>query len=91
MQCSPPATYTGPLDCLLRTIRQEGSRALYKGASPPAFGWAVSDAVLLGSLHNYRLWLEKLETGGKEKDGGSGERLSIGGHMVRCPKLVTTW
>ncbi|KAK4705301.1 hypothetical protein P7C70_g910, partial [Phenoliferia sp. Uapishka_3] len=82
LQCSPPSTYLGPLDCLLRTIRLEGPRALYKGASPPAVGWAVSDAVLLGSLHNYRLWLEKLETGGKEKDGGTGQRLSLGGHML---------
>lgn len=83
LQCSPPDTYRGPLDCLLRTIRQEGPRALYKGASPPAFGWAVSDALLFGSLHNYRLRLEKWETGGKEADGGSGERLSLKGHVVR--------
>ena len=31
--------------------------ALYKGATPPAVGWAAIDSVLLGSLHNYRLFL----------------------------------
>jgi solute carrier family 25 carnitine/acylcarnitine transporter 20/29 len=30
---------------------------LYKGATPPAVGWAAIDSILLGSLHNYRLFL----------------------------------
>jgi len=33
MQCSPPGTYAGPVACLMQTIRAEGPRALYKGAS----------------------------------------------------------
>ncbi|KAI5478901.1 mitochondrial carrier protein [Pseudohyphozyma bogoriensis] len=88
MQCSPPGTYSGPLDCLRRTISQEGPRALYKGASPPAVGWAASDSVLLGSLHNYRLWFEKLEARnrgekvGEEGKDGKQARLSIFGHTM---------
>lgn len=31
--------------------------ALYKGSTPPAIGWTAIDSVLLGSLHNYRLFL----------------------------------
>jgi solute carrier family 25 carnitine/acylcarnitine transporter 20/29 len=38
-------------------FRPQGVRALYKGATPPAVGWAAIDSVLLGSLHNYRLFL----------------------------------
>ncbi|KAJ1940022.1 hypothetical protein EC988_007154, partial [Linderina pennispora] len=50
--------FKGPLDCLMSTIRQEGPRALYKGASIPLVGWAAMDAVQLGSLSNYRLLLQ---------------------------------
>ncbi|KAJ1860339.1 hypothetical protein LPJ73_001411 [Coemansia sp. RSA 2703] len=50
--------FKGPLDCLINTVRQEGPRALYKGASIPLVGWAVMDAVQLGSLSNYRLLLQ---------------------------------
>ncbi|KAJ2733042.1 hypothetical protein IW152_003365 [Coemansia sp. BCRC 34962] len=50
--------FKGPLDCLVNTVRQEGPRALYKGASIPLVGWAVMDAIQLGSLSNYRLLLQ---------------------------------
>ncbi|KAM0748561.1 mitochondrial carrier [Meredithblackwellia eburnea MCA 4105] len=86
MQCSNPGTYKGPLDCLLQTIRHEGPRALYKGASPPAVGWAISDAMLLGSLHNYRLWWQGWENGaGWGKEGATKEGLrplSLRGHVL---------
>lgn len=32
MQCSKPGTYSGPLQCLIDTVKGEGPRALYKGA-----------------------------------------------------------
>ncbi|KAF8632551.1 hypothetical protein AX15_001766 [Amanita polypyramis BW_CC] len=57
MQCSPPGTYRNAIDVLAKLVRNEGILALYKGATPPALGWAVIDSVLLGSLHNYRLFL----------------------------------
>lgn len=50
MQCSPIGMYSGPLQCLKSILAKEGFRALYKGASPPAVGWAITDAILLGSL-----------------------------------------
>lgn len=40
--------------CLRSTIRKEGIKGLYKGGTPPLFGWAVMDSVMLGSLSNYR-------------------------------------
>jgi len=40
--------------CLKSTVRKEGLRGLYKGGTPPLFGWAVMDSVMLGSLSNYR-------------------------------------
>lgn len=42
------------LTCLRRTVAQEGLKGLYKGGTPPLFGWAVMDSVMLGSLSNYR-------------------------------------
>ncbi|KAF0444019.1 mitochondrial carrier [Gigaspora margarita] len=50
--------FNGPLHCLKQTIRKEGFRALYKGATPPLIGWGIMDSVMLGSLHNYRLLLQ---------------------------------
>nr|CDI56014.1 mitochondrial carrier protein [Melanopsichium pennsylvanicum 4]SNX86633.1 related to YMC2 \ len=60
MQCSPHGTYTGPLDCFLQLARRESILGLYKGATPPAFGWAITDSVLLGSLHNYRRFFARM-------------------------------
>lgn len=33
------------INCLRSTVRKEGLRGLYKGGSPPLFGWAVMDSV----------------------------------------------
>ncbi|CAG8446573.1 11150_t:CDS:10 [Ambispora gerdemannii] len=52
--------FRGPIHCLTTTIqKEEGLRALYKGATPPLIGWVFMDSILLGSLHNYRLLLQK--------------------------------
>jgi solute carrier family 25 carnitine/acylcarnitine transporter 20/29 len=49
---------TKPLKCLVDTVKKEGFRALYKGASPPLFGWALMDSVQMGTLTNLRLFLD---------------------------------
>ena len=55
--------------------------ALYKGATPPAVGWAAIDSLLLGSLHNYRLFL--IRQGLTEPIPGSDKkRLTIVGHGI---------
>ena len=59
----------------------QGVRALYKGATPPAVGWAAIDSVLLGSLYNYRLFL--VQHGMTEISPSTGlPRLTILGHGV---------
>ncbi|KAF5385504.1 hypothetical protein D9757_005352 [Collybiopsis confluens] len=80
LQCSPGA-YRGAFDALFTIVRKEGPLALYKGATPPAVGWAAIDAVLMGSLHNYRLFL--IRNGLTEPNPGSGSgipRLTMFGH-----------
>ncbi|KAI0375111.1 mitochondrial carrier [Pilatotrama ljubarskyi] len=81
LQCSPPGTYRGAIDCLLKTVRNESVFALYKGATPPAVGWAAIDSLLLGSLHNYRLFL--IRHGFTETVPGSDvKRLTLAGHGI---------
>jgi solute carrier family 25 (mitochondrial carnitine/acylcarnitine transporter), member 20/29 len=59
----------------------QGILALYKGATPPAVGWAAIDSVLLGSLHNYRLFL--LRHGMTEKVPGTDTmRLTLAAHGI---------
>ncbi|KAF8928744.1 hypothetical protein BGZ58_009398 [Dissophora ornata] len=58
MQTSSPDYFRGSLHCLTETLKKEGPRALYKGATPPLIGWAFMDSVMLGSLSNYRLLLQ---------------------------------
>ncbi|RKP04895.1 mitochondrial carrier domain-containing protein [Thamnocephalis sphaerospora] len=50
--------FRGLGDCFMSTVRKEGFTALYKGATPPLIGWMFMDAILLGSLSNYRLFLQ---------------------------------
>jgi len=80
MQCSPPGTYRGALDVVAKVIKNEGILALYKGASPPAVGWAAIDSVLLGSLHNYRLFL--LQHGMTENTLAGSPRLTLFAHGI---------
>ncbi|KAF8321647.1 mitochondrial carrier [Clavulina sp. PMI_390] len=82
MQCVPPGTYKGVMDCFLQTVRNESVFALYKGATPPAIGWAAIDSVLLGSLHNYRLTLLRHGMGETSPSDPSKMRLSLLGHGI---------
>ncbi|KZT44551.1 mitochondrial carrier [Sistotremastrum suecicum HHB10207 ss-3] len=81
LQCAPPGTYKGAIDCLVKTVRNESVFALYKGASPPAVGWAAIDSVLLGSLHNYRLFLVRQGLTEPTRKG-DGRRLTLLGHGI---------
>lgn len=76
LQCSPPGTYAGPIDALKSCIRQEGLRAIYKGATPPLIGWTISDSMLMGSLHQYRLLIAAYETKARSGWRDDGEGLS---------------
>ncbi|MCJ1255203.1 hypothetical protein MMC24_003019 [Lignoscripta atroalba] len=54
LQTTEKAQFKGPLECLLQTVRNEGVRGLYKGATPPLVGWMFMDSLMLGSLTFYR-------------------------------------
>ncbi|KAG6851201.1 hypothetical protein H0H93_015211 [Arthromyces matolae] len=74
-------TYRGAVDVFTKIVRNEGPLALYKGATPPAVGWAAIDSVLLGSLHNYRLFL--VRHGLSEPTPTTGiPRLTLMGHGI---------
>ncbi|KAJ3214434.1 hypothetical protein HDU67_001674 [Dinochytrium kinnereticum] len=51
--------FKGPLDCLLQTIRKEGFRALYKGATPPLIGWSLMDSTQMLTLTNLRVFFRQ--------------------------------
>ena len=87
LQTSPPSQFKGPISCLLLTLRNEGARGLYKGATPPLVGWMFMDSLMLGSMTLYRRLL--LERGFFERHvpalapGNLPERkLSTVGHSV---------
>ena len=59
LQTTAPDRFSGPLSCLLKTIRHEGIHGLYKGATPPLVGWMFMDSIMLGSLTVYRQLLSE--------------------------------
>jgi solute carrier family 25 carnitine/acylcarnitine transporter 20/29 len=78
LQTSQKAQFKGPLDCLLQTIRKEGFRGLYKGATPPLLGWMAIDSVMLGSLTLYRrLLLENVFRNHSLRPGIAPDKLNV--------------
>ena len=54
LQTTDSTRFSGPLQCVTQTVRNEGVRGLYKGATPPLVGWMFMDSILMGSLTVYR-------------------------------------
>ncbi|KAI1425037.1 carrier protein YMC2 [Xylaria sp. FL1777] len=54
LQTTDATRFSGPLQCVAQTLRHEGVRGLYKGATPPLVGWMFMDSLMLGSLTIYR-------------------------------------
>ncbi|KAK0752547.1 carrier protein YMC2 [Schizothecium vesticola] len=75
LQTTPPTRFSGPLSCLLSTLRHEGLAGLYKGATPPLVGWMFMDSIMLGSLTVYRRLLHT-----HVFDDGDGRPLPTYGH-----------
>ena len=59
LQTSEKTQFHGSLDCVMQTLRKEGVKGLYKGATPPLVGWIAMDSVMLGSLTLYRRLLKE--------------------------------
>lgn len=47
LQTTSNAHFHGPLDCVTQTLKKEGLRGLYKGATPPLVGWMAMDSLLV--------------------------------------------
>mmetsp|Transcript_6857 Transcript_6857/g.6793 ORF Transcript_6857/g.6793 Transcript_6857/m.6793 type:complete len:307 (-) Transcript_6857:677-1597(-) len=54
LQTASDGKFKGPMDCVFKTVRNEGVKGFYKGFTPPLVGWVLMDSVMLGSLHVYR-------------------------------------
>ncbi|RKF53381.1 Mitochondrial substrate carrier family protein L [Erysiphe neolycopersici] len=59
LQTAPSSQFSGPLQCLLKTVSKEGVLGLYKGATPPLVGWIFMDSILMGTLTFYRSLLKR--------------------------------
>lgn len=59
LQTTDASRFSGPLQCVLQTVRNEGFAGLYKGATPPLVGWMFMDSIMLGSLTVYRRLLRE--------------------------------
>jgi len=51
--------FKGPIDCLIQTVKTEGLKGLYKGGTPPLFGWTIIDSVMFGTYSNFKTYLKK--------------------------------
>ncbi|KAH8835730.1 mitochondrial carrier [Flagelloscypha sp. PMI_526] len=81
MQTSSGSTQSA-LSVTRSIIRNEGVLALYKGVSSPAVGWTAIDSLLLGALHNYRLFLQRVTITTEINPENGLRRLSLFGHGV---------
>ncbi|EEB07259.2 ornithine carrier protein [Schizosaccharomyces japonicus yFS275] len=59
-----PERFNGLFRCIKETWVKEGIKGYYKGATPPLVGWTMMDAVMLGSLTQYRRLLRKTTPNG---------------------------
>jgi len=55
--------FKGPLHCLSHTVKTEGIRGLYKGATPPLVGWSIIDTVMVGTYQYVRTFLSQRHPG----------------------------
>lgn len=81
--------YSSSMDAFIQTVRHQGIRGLYAGATPPLVGWSISDPMLLGSLNIYRLHLASVEARAQGRDPDGIKGLSLPGHAVGFPSIYT--
>lgn len=71
LQTETTGRFGGPLDCIMKTVRNEGFTALYKGGTPPLIGWGAIDSLMFAALIPARRWLQ-----------GDDAELSMGKHWM---------
>ncbi|ORY07000.1 mitochondrial carnitine/acylcarnitine carrier protein [Clohesyomyces aquaticus] len=86
LQTTDHAHFKGPLDCLMQTLRNEGVKGIYKGATPPLVGWMFMDSIMLGSLSVYRRLLNDHVFNPRSGHGGldspEQRKLPVVGHAL---------
>ncbi|KAJ2721352.1 hypothetical protein GGI07_004022 [Coemansia sp. Benny D115] len=60
MQISGASVFRGPVDCLVKTVKSEGVRGLYKGMASPLVGIAAVNSLLFWAYESGK----RLQTGG---------------------------
>ncbi|GJN70950.1 hypothetical protein PLIIFM63780_002458 [Purpureocillium lilacinum] len=78
LQTTDAGRFSGPLQCVAQTVRNEGVRGLYKGATPPLVGWMFMDSVMLGSLAVYRRLMAQHVFGAASWAPGAGDGSGFG-------------
>ncbi|KAG7396275.1 hypothetical protein PHYBOEH_002542 [Phytophthora boehmeriae] len=52
-------TFSGPVDCFIKSFREGGVTSLYRGASPQIFRSALSASIMFGLMGQYRYFYSK--------------------------------
>ncbi|KAF2865132.1 mitochondrial carnitine/acylcarnitine carrier protein [Massariosphaeria phaeospora] len=81
LQTTDTSRFKGPLDCLVQTLRHEGVKGIYKGATPPLVGWMFMDSIMLGSLSVYRRLLND-NVFSPRRAAQEQKRLPVVGHAI---------
>jgi solute carrier family 25 carnitine/acylcarnitine transporter 20/29 len=67
----------------MQTLRNEGVKGIYKGATPPLVGWMFMDSIMLGSLSVYRRILnDNFFNPGQDLRSGERKKLPVIGHAI---------
>ncbi|KAI5303739.1 hypothetical protein KEM56_007237 [Ascosphaera pollenicola] len=82
LQTSTTSRFSGPIDCVLKTVRNEGVLGMYKGMTPPLVGWMFMDSLMLGSLTLYRRLLQEHVFAPRQKDQKKEQKLPWYGHGI---------
>ncbi|KAJ3036711.1 hypothetical protein HK097_003765, partial [Rhizophlyctis rosea] len=55
-----PPLFSGPMDCLSKTVKAEGATALYRGIAPPVIGSMAEHAVLFSAYVGFKPYVHAL-------------------------------
>ncbi|GAP83100.2 putative carrier protein mitochondrial [Rosellinia necatrix] len=91
LQTTDAARFRGPLQCVVQTVRHEGVRGLYKGASPPLVGWMFMDSLMLGSLTIYRRLLAEHVFSPSSSSSSSPSSTAAAAAMTPTPPVLPSY
>ena len=77
LQTSATGAYSGPLDCVVKMVRGEGGRALYRGASPALAGKIMSMTFIFGLHGTLKDHVQRWNQAGFDGPGRPGHPLPM--------------